>query len=554
MNHSIHCVGIDLGHKNAIVAVNTNGIIKVCADSSSTKIFPTLISYGEERRFFGDQAQLNQPDNISFTIANLRKLIGLQYNSPDRERIEPDFRFSLCKLENELTGIWCRNFPKPNAFSPEQCIASFLKHLINIAKKEENDPEVNKLYLSVDPDCSNIQRIGLLNAAKIAGIDCELVTSTVAAGAAYIHSHTDKIEQDPYQSKTIYVVDIGDSSLKVSILKLFQNSIEVIAHQQKNEISGRKITELLTEYLLNKISQKYFINLRNDLRNKSSSMHQFLKSVENAKKILSANTSVQFEYQYGDKYISFPINREDFEDIIEEYAEYCASFVNELIETSDDFPTFIELIGGTSRIPLFRKKIEEIGIKVVSNINVDECVAIGCAMKPSLQIADILYRPIEIESENIIVFDALEFIPTITKSFNKIVNFSCKVKVESNGSDYKVYVDSNGVFRVNYDINYVKVTIPNDFSENQIKEFRKIEKSLKKRDKNVIESDHLKIMLESKIYEAEGIFRDMINELMKNKKFMNEEQLSKEKELKKKELLKIFEFHKLDQIANENRK
>ncbi|EAY12095.1 dnaK protein [Trichomonas vaginalis G3] len=522
MKDSIHCVGIDFGNQNAIVAANTNENIKVCLNPSSTRLSPTLVSYGDERRFFGDLAQQNQLENINSTITCLKKLIGLKYQSAERERIASHVQFSMVELKNGYTGILIENVTNQYIFTPEQCIASLLKYLINISK--ENDPEVNKLYLSVDTFCSNIQRIGLLNAAKIAGIDCELVTSTVAAGATYIYSHKDKLPEDPQQSQAICVVDIGDSSLKASVLKLSQNSIEVIVNMQNDDISGNKITELLIENLLKFISQKYSINPSD----KPSSMLQFLKSVEKAKKTLSVNTSVPFEYQYGDKYINFVLQRTDFEALIEESAEICASSVIELIKISDVQPIFIELIGGTSRIPLFRKKISEIGIPIVSDINVDECVAIGCAMKPSLQIADKLSYPIEISEGNITVFDALEFIPTKPKTCNiQNAKFSCDVKVESNDSDYQVFVDSNGVFRA---VGDVKVTIPNDFSQNQIEKFKFIEKNLEKRDKDVIESYEFKNMLESKIFEAERYLRDM-----------------------KKELLKEEAFQKLDQRAKENR-
>jgi molecular chaperone DnaK (HSP70) len=77
--------GLDFGNKNCVIAIPHNGGVDVITNSSSQRLTPSMVAYSDARRFYGDLAQNIQMQHASQTITELKRLVGLLFNSPERE-------------------------------------------------------------------------------------------------------------------------------------------------------------------------------------------------------------------------------------------------------------------------------------------------------------------------------------------------------------------------------------------------------------------------------------------------------------------------------------
>ena len=170
-----HVAGIDFGNQNTICAVTRNGGVDICLNSSSNRITPSISTFSSDRRYFGDAAQMQMMQNVKSTITNLKKLILLPYDSDKRKKLSNEIQYELVELPSGYTGVSVEIDGEKVFLKPEQILAYIIKSSVDII--HSYDDKVDKIYLSVDSCWTNGQRTVLLNAAKIAGIDCELVNS-----------------------------------------------------------------------------------------------------------------------------------------------------------------------------------------------------------------------------------------------------------------------------------------------------------------------------------------------------------------------------------------
>ena len=538
--------GLDFGNKNCVIGIPRKNGVDVILNQSSNRLTPTMVTYSDDRRYSGEMSQQQQSMNIDTTIDQLKRLVCLEYNSKEREIIQQNVQFQLIELKDGYTGIKINYKGEEMVLRPEQCIAYLFKELDKIAKTSE--PKISKYVIAISPWWGEPQRRAILNACKIANIQClSLINSTTAAAIDYAMIHPEKLEAE--KQKPYVFIDFGNSSMNVAVILLKYGNVEVKSFDDDNELGGDQFTIPLSNYLLSNVKQKYNI----DPTTNPKAMIRFRNAVEKTKKMLSVNPVVNFEVEnlMGID-VSFIVNRKTFEEQIQGLLDRIEAPILRAIESAKlDIKDIqeVELLGGGSRVPAVKAKIAEIfGKEPGCLLNLDECFAQGSGffsalLSPSYKLPLVVkdVTPYSIMAEwsdghpkQKELFPRFSQLPSVSEFQIKTVG-KTPIKIISNektilnieletGIENEVDVtlrlrlNQSGVIEIDsakykaendeeIPVN-VTVNIPNEFSKEEIEEYQKLEKEMSDNDELKEKIDNIKNDIESDIFKLDVLLRD----------------------------------------------
>ena len=379
MNKNI-TAGIDFGNQSCILAIPSEHGVDIVLNESSNRRTPTIVGYQEGRRSAGEFAQQQHMMNIHNTITQLKRLVGLPYDSQERESISNSVPYKIVPLEDGLSGIELDN---GTILRIEQILGYYIKSLLEIIQKK--NPKIQQIVLTVPPSWTEIQRRSILNAATISDIKiASLLDSSLASAIAYVKIHGDRFPEDKEKGLNVLFIEFGDTSMNASIVKLSKSSIEIKSTISDSSFGGQQFTDILEKYLIEKVCEKYKIDPRTNKR----SLLRFKQAVEKTKKTLSSNPIVLFEVPslMNDIDVSMTVKREEFNDL-KEHISKIRPQIEEVIkkaEISKEDISFVEIVGGCSRISLIKNEIKEIiGSDAKMSLDLDECFAIGAGYMAS---------------------------------------------------------------------------------------------------------------------------------------------------------------------------
>ena len=90
-------IALDFGNENLVTAIPRKGGVDIALDQSGFRLTPTMVAFDENRRYAGEFAKTQQMQNPKFTITQLKRLIGLKYDSPEREVIQKLINYEIVK-------------------------------------------------------------------------------------------------------------------------------------------------------------------------------------------------------------------------------------------------------------------------------------------------------------------------------------------------------------------------------------------------------------------------------------------------------------------------
>ena len=539
--------GIDFGNQTSVLSIPTEKGIEIISNESSNRRTPTMVGYQDERRTSGEFAQQQQMMNITNTITQLKRLVGLRYGSQEQKNLSDEVSFKIVCLNDNACGIQLEN---GETLRVEQIIGYYLKSLLNIIQKK--NPNIEQIVLTVPPSWTEIQRHSIIDAATIANVKIvELLDSSLASAISYVKIHSDRFPDEHAKALNVLFIELGDTSMNSSIATLSKNTIEMKSNFCDDSIGGHFITEILEKYLIQKVIEKYKIDPQTNKR----SLIRFKQACEKAKRTLSSNPVVLFEVPslMNDIDISITIKREEFNELIKHYNSNIKSNIERAIKESGidvkDI-SYVEIIGGCSRIPLFKEAIKEtIGGEVKMSLDLDECFAIGAGYFAAKYdganiglnfVTDLCPYEIGIRAEkvkeSVTIFNKKMKIPLISKAWIPIIksqklillcdkgdigtlsiktglnhkqNVQILIKMDKFGivdiedATYKVKnIETNKIERKR--CSSVNYTPFRSLSQQEIEQFKQIEEESALKDKIEIDIDNAKNELESLIFSTQN--------------------------------------------------
>jgi molecular chaperone DnaK len=274
-------------------------------------------------------------------------------------------------------------------FTPCEISSEILKKL----KRDAEDylgQEVTDAVITVPAYFNNDERKATKAAGELAGLNVlRIINEPTAASLAY--------GLDKSHDSTILVYDLGGGTFDVTVLKLSDGvDFHVLSTSGNTNLGGADFDNILGQIILEKFNSKfdydYNEKLIEDLSDQQKS--RLRAASEKAKKSLSQleNTNVNIPmFSFRDRKpvnLTVSVSREEFENAIESILNKTKDCIEQALNDAQLKATNIDevvFVGGSTRIPLVSKKIQEwVGKRPNKTINPDEAVALGAAIQASV--------------------------------------------------------------------------------------------------------------------------------------------------------------------------
>jgi len=373
-------IGIDLGTTNSAVAYTLGDKPEIIPNAEGERITPSVVFIKDGEVIVGSLAKRKAVLNPKNTIYEVKRFIGRKYD----EAIDDIKRMPYDIEKGPDGGILIKVDGKE--YKPEQISAMILQKLKKDAEAFLWEP-VEGAVITVPAHFNDSQRQATKAAGEIAGLKVErIINEPTAAALAY------GLGKDQKKDEIVAVYDFWGGTFDVTILQIGEEgTFQVLSTAWDTHLGGADIDNVLIDYLLKKVKEKEGI----DLRNNPTAMARIKEEAEKAKKQLSTAETVDISIPYlAVKEDGTPVNLEEtltraqFEAMIEPIIDKTVPPMRQAIQDAGvglDEINEIILVGGSTRIPLVRKKIKEVfGKEPKATVNPDEAVALGAAVQGSI--------------------------------------------------------------------------------------------------------------------------------------------------------------------------
>ncbi|MBU6141176.1 MAG: Hsp70 family protein [Proteobacteria bacterium] len=311
-------IGIDLGTTNSLAAIILNEKVRFFADENGRDIHPSIVTYGDKK------------------ISSIKRFMNVGFTEVEGMRV-----------------------------APAEVSAEILKHLKNLAentlRQTQGDKglEIKKAVVTVPAYFDETAKNATKLAANLAGLEVlRLVNEPTAAALAY--------GLDNAAEGTYCVYDLGGGTFDVSILKMQKGVFKVLGVAGDNALGGDDFDDLVAEKL--GVSRAEARKIKESL----------------STDVIASKAKQSMDCHVADAPRNDVLSNEEFEKLIAEKIGKTFSLTQNLIDDLDleiaDIKGVI-LVGGSTRIPLVKKKLAEIfgAEKVLDQIDPDRIVAAGAA-------------------------------------------------------------------------------------------------------------------------------------------------------------------------------
>ena len=261
----------------------------------------------------------------------------------------------------------------------------YLGKLRDIAAAELKSA-VSDIVIAVPGWYTEVQRRATIDAAQIAGLNVlRLINDSTAVALGYGITKSDLPEAD--SPRHVVFVDVGHSNLSVAVVAFSKGQLTVKSTAYERNLGGRDIDYALVQHFANEFKQKYKI----DVLSNQKATFRLAAGCEKLKKILSANAEAPLNVEsiMNDIDASSKLTRDELESLIADVLGRITAPIETAIKESGltlEQIDAIELVGGSTRVPAVRQRIQSVfpGKVLSTTLNQDEAVARGatfaCAM------------------------------------------------------------------------------------------------------------------------------------------------------------------------------
>lgn len=375
-------IGIDLGTTNSCVAFMEGGQAKVIPNAEGGRTTPSIVANKSGETLVGMTAKRQAVMNPAQTIYSAKRFIGRKFSEVTEELKTVPF-----KVVAGSNGECLIEFNGKNV-RPEEIGAKVLAKLKEDAEKYLGTT-ITEAVITVPAYFNDDQRQATINAGKIAGLDVKrIVNEPTAAALSY--------GENKKKDQKIAVYDFGGGTFDISILEIgSEGTFEVLATNGDTHLGGDDFDQTIFEWIVSEFKKDQGVDLTKD----PMAVQRIRDEAEKAKKELSTVSETDINLPYitvdssGPKNLFMKLTRAKFEELIHDLVERSVGPCKKVLKDSGLQPSQIDevvLVGGSTRVPLVMKKVEELfGKKPNASVNPDEAVAIGAAIQAGIIQGDV---------------------------------------------------------------------------------------------------------------------------------------------------------------------
>ena len=342
--------GIDLGTTNSAIAVVVEGVLTVIPVAGQSSM-PSAVGLDPAGKLIIGQAAKNQqissPEN---TILSIKRHMGTEHTVQLGDR----------------------------TFSPEEISAIILGELRRAAEAHLGQP-VTKAVITVPAFFNEAQRKATQAAGTLAGLEVlRIINEPTAAALAYGAGEN----AAGRESETMLVYDLGGGTFDVSLVRVEQGIVEVIASHGDTHLGGDDFDDALVQ-----LAADRFTAQENAPDLPGTALRRLKGIMELAKIRLSDDpfTSVQEDYLTEKHHLITEVSRTGYEALIMPLLEKTVECARRALADGGVTPRQLDkimLVGGATRTPVVHGLLAaSLGKIPRHEINPDLVVAMGAAMQ-----------------------------------------------------------------------------------------------------------------------------------------------------------------------------
>src|SRR2546427_5645703 len=368
-------IGIDLGTTNSLVAYvdDATGLPRVIPDGEGRKLLPSVVAFAPEGILVGEAARRQLVRRPHSTVYSVKRLMGRGW-----EDVKDELRYFPFKV---LPGEGVVKLAVGGReVTPPEVSAIVLRALKERAEAHFGEA-VEKAVVTVPAYFNDSQRQATRDAGRIAGLDVvRIVNEPTAASLAYgLH----RLGQG-----VIAVYDLGGGTFDISLLRVKDGIFEVLATNGDTHLGGDDFDRVLMLWLLEDIQARHHAVLDRDcvdLAKDNEVMQELRLAAEAAKIRLSADERTTLALPLPGFTYHRVITRGEIERLLEPLVRRTLGPCRKALADAGLTPADIDqvvLVGGSTRVPLVRRRVQELfGKTPHSQLNPDEVVALGAAVQ-----------------------------------------------------------------------------------------------------------------------------------------------------------------------------
>jgi molecular chaperone DnaK len=353
-------IGIDLGTTNSEAAYVEAGKPVVIKSAEGQPYFPSVVAFTKDGEMLvGEAAKRQAVTNPEGTVLRIKRKMG----------------------RGEKVTIQGKNY------TPEQ-ISAFILQKIQKDAEEFLGENITDAVITVPAYFNDDQRQATKDAGKIAGFHVKrIINEPTAAALAY--------GLDKEEDQKIVVYDFGGGTLDVTIMEVGGGVFEVLSTSGDTQLGGSDMDQAVVDYIAADFKKKHGVDLRKDPK----TLQRILEAAENAKIELSSTLQTEINLPYitvadnEPKHLEMKLTRAKLDEIISPIVDRSEHPCRQALHDAKLKPEDIDhvvLVGGTTRVPLVIKKVEEIFRKKPKReVDPMECVAMGAAIQAGVLSGDI---------------------------------------------------------------------------------------------------------------------------------------------------------------------
>jgi molecular chaperone DnaK len=378
-------IGIDLGTTNSVVSVLEGGDPSILESSEGERTTPSMVAIntGSGERLVGRIAKRQAVTNPENTVFSIKRFMGRKFDDPVVQEAIKRVPYRVTKAPNGDVRVVLGE----REYSPPEVSAMILQKLRADAEAKLGT-KVTEAVITVPAYFNDAQRQATKDAGQIAGLEVlRIVNEPTAASLAY--------GLDKKADEVIAVYDLGGGTFDISILRVGDGVIEVLATNGDTFLGGDDFDGAIMEWIIDEFRKNEGVDLGQD----RMPLQRVREAAEKAKIELSSTQSAEINLPFitatssGPKHLQLALTRAKLEQLAGTLIERTRGPVEQALKdaklSAKDINQVV-LVGGQTRMPAVQEFVKQVfGKEPHKGVNPDEVVAAGAAVQAGVLKGDV---------------------------------------------------------------------------------------------------------------------------------------------------------------------
>lgn len=363
-------IGIDLGTTHSLVATVQSGLPRVLPAADGSLLLPSVVRYlADASVVVGEAARQAAASDALNTLVSVKRFMGRGLEAA--HQLGEQLPYELVMHDNGMPYFNTAAGLK----SPVEASAEILRVLRERAETALGG-DITGAVITVPAYFDEAQRQATKDAATLAGLKVlRLLNEPTAAAVAY------GLDQQHEGIHAIY--DLGGGTFDISILRLHQGVFEVLATGGDSALGGDDFDHAIASWIM---AGAGIVNPDAEVQ------RRLLQTSRRVKEALSTRDAVPLSLTAGTGGApadwQATLTREHFESLIAARVDDTLKACRRALRDAGLKPadlTEVVLVGGSTRVPLVRRRVAEFfGKPALDHLDPDQVVAIGAAVQANI--------------------------------------------------------------------------------------------------------------------------------------------------------------------------